>query len=114
MRQSGSCRRNRSRGWGRVGRFCWSGSGKARRNSQDGPIDNRSAGYQPAPQPMRETGGDMCPACISSFITTATLMAGSAGGLAVLVKKIKRKENGDASQSGIEGRVGGGSEEVPG
>ena len=46
----------------------------------------------------------MCPACITNYLTAATLLAGSTGGLAAVVlrtvKKIKVKENRDGTSKG--------------
>lgn len=49
----------------------------------------------------------MCPACINSYIATATVIGGissSAGGIVAIVlkklKKFKPKENGDAAAKG--------------
>src|ERR1700733_1071797 len=50
-----------------------------------------------------KTGGDMCPVCLTNYLTTAALVASSTGGLAAVVvkklglKKQKLKENGDAT-----------------
>jgi hypothetical protein len=33
----------------------------------------------------------MCPVCVNSYLTTATLVAGSTGGLAAVVRKIGNK-----------------------
>jgi hypothetical protein len=38
----------------------------------------------------------MCPACIQSYITTATVIAGSTGGLAAVVQKIRNQSKGES------------------
>jgi len=38
----------------------------------------------------------MCPVCIQSYITTATVVAGSTGGLAAVVGKIRTKLKGES------------------
>jgi hypothetical protein len=38
----------------------------------------------------------MCPACMSTYLTTATLIAGSTGGLAAVVHRIRNKVKGES------------------
>jgi hypothetical protein len=45
----------------------------------------------------------MCPVCLANYLTTAVMVAGSTGGLAVVVKKLglKKKENRGGTQSRV-------------
>ena len=38
----------------------------------------------------------MCPVCVQSYITTASVIAGSAGGVAAVVRKIRNKLKGES------------------
>jgi hypothetical protein len=38
----------------------------------------------------------MCPFCISSYVTTATVVVGSTGGLAAVVHKIRTRFKGES------------------
>ncbi len=44
----------------------------------------------------RRSGSSVCPACLNSYITTATVITGSAGGLVAVVRKVLIHTKGES------------------